>query len=119
MENIGVRITEIIHYSGLNKTEFSEKIGLENNSTIIRIAQGKVKPSFSVIYKIMKTFPEINGNWLIVGRGSMIGNMQIEKQANDQTEICHECMNKDKIIAEKERLIESKDMIIELLSKNK
>jgi transcriptional regulator with XRE-family HTH domain len=71
-DNISNRLVQILHHFGITKAELSRRLELNNNVTITRIALGKVKPSYEMILKILKTFSEINGDWLMTGRGEMI-----------------------------------------------
>ncbi len=40
-------------------------------SGISHILSGRNQPSFDFIVKLMKLYPEINPDWLIMGNGSM------------------------------------------------
>lgn len=69
---VNKRIEQIILHYNLNKNSFSGKLGLKNNTTIGQIVSGrKSKPSFDVLNKIVETFPEIDSNWLLTGKGEM------------------------------------------------
>jgi len=70
--DISNRIKLLIDYLNLNKSSFSKAIGLSNNVTIGRIINENRKPSYDVIEKILLTFGNINANWLITGKGSML-----------------------------------------------
>lgn len=69
----GQRIEEIIQHYRLNKTSFSAKIGLKENSLIVRIINDPNR-SFTVdlLQRIALNFPEVNIRWLITGEGEMI-----------------------------------------------
>jgi peptidoglycan hydrolase CwlO-like protein len=96
-DNITERINEIMQFFKMKKSDFSKKIGLDNYSTIARIAAGEYKPSYEVLNRIVNSFPEINPSWLLTGEGEML---------NDQTMIQEPKFEYHKLIAEKEKIIE-------------
>lgn len=70
---IGGRIMEMIDYYGLNKNSFSVKVGLQSNAYIVRIVNNRdAGMSLPLIQKILMTFPEINPEWFILGKGEML-----------------------------------------------
>jgi len=96
-DNITERINEIMQFFKMKKSDFSKGIGLDNYSTIARIAAGEYKPSYEVLNKIINSFPEINSDWLLTGKGEMLNNQSIVEEP--QTEYYN-------VIAEKEKIIE-------------
>lgn len=36
-----------------------------------RILRGEVKPNFDTLFELMEAYPQINGDWLLTGRGEM------------------------------------------------
>ena len=70
---IGGRIMGIIKHYALNRNSFSMKIGLTSNSLITRITKDPgMGMAIGHIQKILKTFPEINPGWFILGEGEML-----------------------------------------------
>ena len=67
MEN---RIQKIIDQQGISLNAFAQEIGV-NRSTVTHILTGRNKPSVEVLQKILKRFPEISTDWLLLGNGSM------------------------------------------------
>ena len=67
MEN---RIQKIIDKQGISLNAFAQEIGV-NRSTISHILTGRNKPSVEVLQKILKRFPELSSDWLLLGNGSM------------------------------------------------
>lgn len=60
-------IMQIIDYKSINKSKFYRQTGLSN------VFLDKVKDvGVSKIEQILKTYPEINPEWLITGKGDMI-----------------------------------------------
>lgn len=72
MEEFKNRITEFVtSYLRISIRKFEETCGLPYST----IASIKVKgPSAEVLMKISDTYPELNMNWLIGGRGKMVNN---------------------------------------------
>ncbi len=67
MEN---RIQNIIDKYGLSPNTFAQEIDV-NRSTISHILSGRNKPSIEVLKKILKRFPEVSANWLLLGHGAL------------------------------------------------
>ena len=64
------QLKEIMNHYGLNATRFSDEIGVQRSS-ISHILSGRNQPSYEFILKIIKSFPEINVEWLITGKGNI------------------------------------------------
>lgn len=61
----------IEHFAKGNKTAFAKEVGTLP-SVIASIVGGRMsKPSFELLEKIAVRYPEINGSWLLAGRGPM------------------------------------------------
>lgn len=70
MENeLKNRIQIIMDSEQLNPGAFAKKIQV-NPSAMSHILNGRNKPSMEIITKILKTFPQINSEWLILGEGN-------------------------------------------------
>ena len=67
MEN---RIQKIIDKQGISLNAFAQEIGV-NRSTVSHILTGRNKPSVEVLQKILKRFPELSSDWLLLGNGGM------------------------------------------------
>ena len=75
-ENYAKRIGDIMEYYELNKNSLSVKIGLENNTTITKIINNGANPSRNILYRILKTYPDVNPEWLLLGEGEMLKKKQ-------------------------------------------
>lgn len=64
------RIQGIIQYYGMTAARFAEEIDVQR-SGISHILNGRNQPSYDLILKILKRFPEIDAEWLILGSGNM------------------------------------------------
>ena len=74
------RIRTLIKSKNLNAAQFADSIGVQRSS-ISHVLSGRNKPSLEFIQKIMKTYPDINSEWLISGSG------EIEKETDSSSDI--------------------------------
>ncbi len=80
------RIKALVETLARNPNDFSVKIDTPN-SQIYNIIRGKRnKPSFDLIVKICRTFPEISLDWLILGEGAMFRSLPSPGNAASQME---------------------------------
>ena len=68
-DTVNKRIMLIITKNGFSITSFSKHIGV-SQPALKAVIDGKSKPSFDTLEKILITFP-ISTDWLILGRGEM------------------------------------------------
>lgn len=74
--NIVDRIKAFMQYKSLNSLSLSKELGYNSSEKISRLFRDKkAKPSYDIIYDISNKF-EINVDWLITGRGSMLKDEQ-------------------------------------------
>ncbi|MGM0496843.1 MAG: helix-turn-helix domain-containing protein [Bacteroidota bacterium] len=64
------RIQKLLHEYSISSTYLADKIGVQRSS-ISHLLSGRNKPGFDFIQKLLKNYPEINPNWLILGNGPM------------------------------------------------
>ncbi|MCH3924787.1 MAG: helix-turn-helix domain-containing protein [Bacteroidales bacterium] len=64
------RILQIMTNYGLNAGQFADKLGVQPSS-ISHILSGRNKPSLDFVTKLLKSFPDIDYMWLVMGKGSM------------------------------------------------
>lgn len=67
------RILRILTSENLSSSKFAEIVGVQRSS-ISHILSGRNKPSLDFLQKILSTFPTINADWLIIGKGEMHKN---------------------------------------------
>lgn len=67
------RIQKILTSESLTSARFADIIGVQRSS-ISHILSGRNKPSLDFLNKILTQFPNISGDWLITGNGSMRKN---------------------------------------------
>lgn len=78
------RVEAIIkHYCRSNKALFACKIGV-TPTVVSNLTGGREgNPSFSVTQKILSTFPDINPDWFLLGKGSMLRDVEGNKFTSD------------------------------------
>ena len=64
------RIQLILKTKNLTPTRFADMIQVQR-SGISHILSGRNKPSLDFVMKIFSTYPEINPDWLLFGKGEM------------------------------------------------
>ena len=64
------RIKKWIDNKGLKSSSFADEIGV-NRATVSHILSGRYKPSVNFIDKMVRSFPDLNANWLVIGDGFM------------------------------------------------
>lgn len=72
------RLLKIIKQYNLTSSRFADELGVQR-SGISHILSGRNQPSFDFLVKLMKQYPEINPDWLIMGNGTMLRTAIKEK----------------------------------------
>lgn len=67
------RISQILKTKKLSASQFAVSIGVQPSS-VSHVLSGRNKPSLDFITKILSTYPEINAEWLITGKGEILAN---------------------------------------------
>jgi transcriptional regulator with XRE-family HTH domain len=106
MNFITERILAILEDKGLTPSSFADTIGIQRSS-MSHILSGRNKPSLDVIHKILITFPDIQSDWLLTGKGPMKQlNLFGEPQKTDPEEerklLRKELEKKEEILAKAE-----------------
>lgn len=65
------RIRQFMDYKGLSSSELADSIGVQR-SNVTHVLQGRNKPGFLFISKLLETYPDVNAKWLITGQGNMV-----------------------------------------------
>lgn len=64
------RILQVMENEGLTPSKFAETIGIQR-SAMSHIISGRNNPSLDVFMKILETFPYVDSDWLLFGKGEM------------------------------------------------
>ena len=73
------RINKIMQYYHLSATQFAIEIGIQR-SALSHIMSGRNKPSLDFVLKLKSRFNEINTDWLLWGKGKMMGESNTIKK---------------------------------------
>jgi transcriptional regulator with XRE-family HTH domain len=65
------RILFLMKARGMNPTQFADEIGVQRSS-ISHILSGRNNPSLDIITKILNRFSDVDSNWLVLGKGSLV-----------------------------------------------
>lgn len=63
------RLEKILDFYGLTASALAEEIDF-NRSTISHLVSGRNKPSLEFVMKLLQKFPELDMDWLVLGKGS-------------------------------------------------
>lgn len=65
------RIKQILDYTGMNQNEFADRIAV-SSATLSNILKGKSNATLPIVMSIRASFPELNFDWLLEGKGEML-----------------------------------------------
>lgn len=68
------RLLEVLKYKKISVNALSKLLKMPQ-TTVNNYVSGKRKISFELIKKISETFPEINSEWILTGKGMMINSV--------------------------------------------
>ncbi len=66
------RINLILRAKNITARQFAEEIGIQP-SGMSHILGGRNNPSLEFVSKVLRRYPEIDANWLLLGKGAMYG----------------------------------------------
>ena len=64
------RINLILRAKNISARQFAEEIGIQP-SGMSHIMSGRNNPSLDFVTKVIRRYPEIDANWLLLGKGEM------------------------------------------------
>ena len=82
MDNISLRIKELIDEKKLNISSFEKKIGAGNNS-IGTIITRNSNVSGTLLSKILNTFTDVSAQWLLTGKGNMLNKNATNNEVSE------------------------------------
>ncbi len=82
------RIQLILKTLNLSPTRLADEINVQR-SGVSHILSGRNKPSLDFVMKILATYPEINSDWLMFGKGKMFKTQETKEKTyeNNKTNI--------------------------------
>ena len=72
------RINLILQAKNITAKQFAEEIGIQP-SGMSHILSGRNNPSLEFVNKVIRRYPEIDANWLLLGKGQMYSGMKNEE----------------------------------------
>src|SRR5512133_3882839 len=81
--NMKDRLLQIINRLGYSATRLADEIDVQR-SGISHILSGRNQPSFDFLVKLLNKFPEIDAQWLLLGKGEMIKSSPVAKISSHQ-----------------------------------
>jgi len=73
MDSIESRLKQFIQMEGISPASFADSLGMQR-SGLSHLINGRNKPSYDFISKMLATYPELNADWLILGKGKPYKN---------------------------------------------
>lgn len=70
-------------YKGISPSQLADTIGVQR-SNVTHVLNGRNKPSFQFIEKMLQIFPDLNAKWLLLGEGIMVDSRVKAKTLFDQ-----------------------------------
>lgn len=65
------RLNKVLNHLGLTATRMADEIGVQR-SGISHILSGRNQPGYDFIVKLLTRFPDINAEWLLLGKGTLL-----------------------------------------------
>lgn len=96
------RIQLILKSKNLSSSQFADEIQVQRSS-VSHILTGRNKPSLDFVSKILSSYPELNSDWLLFGKGQMI-KKQEQFQKNNKIEEKPEKLDKSPILQKNEEI---------------
>lgn len=110
MQSFYDRIQDIAIHYGIKPSVILKKSDIPY-STYHSLSYKKTTPTIETVVKIVKSYPEINFEWLAIGKGSML----IQNKANPEDEDSPEVVAlKRQVVILSDRLIEKERYILGL-----
>ena len=61
-------------YKGISPSQLADSIGVQR-SNVTHVLNGRNKPSFQFMVKMLQIFPDLNATWLMLGEGNMVDSL--------------------------------------------
>ena len=91
------RLKQLIDYYGISTRQFEQKISV-SNGVIAKVLSANTTLRSDILSKITDSFPDVNLDWLLTGKGEMLKPKASVQPSGDDLVL--------KILAEKDRRIE-------------
>ena len=95
------RIFKLLNEENLSSSKFADIIDVQRSS-ISHILSGRNKPSLDFIQKVLRNFPAISPDWLIIGKGDMYPVTE-QKEINFETPLSNKETQNEEIFPSNEK----------------
>ncbi len=75
MDPVAERIALIIEEKGYSYSGFAHEIGVQR-ANVSHILSGRNRPSLDLVQRILRTFPELDPEYLLLGEGEELGRKE-------------------------------------------
>jgi hypothetical protein len=116
------RLIEFLAYKDLGQNKFEEMCGIANGT----VSNMRNNMTVKTLLKISAAFPDLNIDWLLAGKGTMLNNTQHMEGANKSVAIGRDatgneihiiCQNVDEFIKITEKHQEHIDRLLSIIEK--
>ena len=76
------RINLLLKAKNITARQFAEEIGIQP-SGMSHIMSGRNNPSLDFVMKVVRRWPEVNINWLMLGKGEMYASVPLNVQGQE------------------------------------
>lgn len=80
--NMVERFKKILEHYRISPSQLAEKVDVQR-SNISHILSERNKPSLDLIQKILTTFPDLESDWLLFGKGEMLKQKEVKEKKPD------------------------------------
>ena len=114
MHPFSERLRQVLDHYGITRYRLAKETTL-TNVTLANVLSGKFNPSYGFVCTLLEKFPEINGNWLLIGQGNMFLDHEIKQKVVSHTS--PDLLEaKNAVIASQAEIIQMKNEKIEMLT---
>ena len=82
------RINLLLKAKNITARQFAEEIGIQP-SGMSHIMSGRNNPSLDFVMKVVRRWPEVNINWLMLGKGEMYASVPLNAQGQEHRDEEH------------------------------
>ena len=80
------RINLLLKAKNITARQFAEEIGIQP-SGMSHIMSGRNNPSLDFVMKVVRRWPEVNINWLMLGKGEMYASVPLNAQGQEHRDV--------------------------------
>ena len=77
------RISQLIKSKKISASQFADEIGVQRSS-VSHVLSGRNKPSLDFVMKILNTYPDVQPEWLLSGKGSMLAGLDLSDENTEE-----------------------------------